>query len=429
MKRIVTTIAVITLPLFTLALGWQLGMRSHSGGVRVTGMELLDGQAASGTVLGDPEDEVDLSLLWETWRVLQAKYIYPQDLQTSQMVLGAVRGMVEGIGDPYTVFMSAKENKEFRDSLAGDLQGIGAELGQKDGIITIIAPLKGSPAEAAGLAPGDRILKVNDDITADLSLQEVVQRIRGPQGTEVTLTIARADDDELKTVTIVRQEIHLPSVESSTRDTDAGRIGIIALYQFGSDSAVELREALAELEVEELAGLVLDLRGNGGGYLDGAVDIVSLFVPEGEIVSVQGRDGELQKHVANRRPLDTTTPLAILINQGSASAAEITAGALQDMRRAMIVGMKSFGKGSVQEIIELPGGASLRVTYARWLTPSGRDISKDGIQPDLVVDLTHEDAQAERDPQLERALEWLQQPVLPTPTESDDLSSATPAAE
>ena len=221
------------------------------------------------------------------------------------------------------------------------------------------------------------------------------------------LTILRESEMNPKQLTIVRDDINIPSVESEVLKTQSGSLGYIALNQFGDNSVEEFKEALEAFQRTPVGGLIVDLRFNGGGYLEGAVDVASLFLPRGKIVSVQRRGTDLEHHYAYGRPLFPDKPLVVLINQGSASASEIVAGALQDHKRATIIGMKSFGKGTVQEVVDLPGGSSLRVTTARWLTPEGKNLGKEGVHPDIIVDRSAEDFEKERDPQLDAAKEWL----------------------
>jgi carboxyl-terminal processing protease len=368
---------------------------------------LYGGQTASGALVQDPEKEVNPALMWGVWRLLSKHYIAPENMKTQEMLYGAVGGLVAAIGDPYTVFMTPTENEDFHQSLGGRLEGIGAELTLKDSHIVVVAPLKGSPAAEAGLAPEDIIIKVNDEDVTGKGLVQVVERIRGPKGTSVTLTIERMGEEDFLTFTIVRNEIHVPSVEYEVKKTATGSIGYIALNQFGDDSVAEVREVLDALEHEDLTGIVFDVRFNGGGYLEGAVELVSFFLSEGKVVSVQRRTGEPIHHYVTSRPLVPDLPMVVLINEGSASASEILAGALQDHKRATIIGKKSFGKGTVQEVFDLPGGSSIRITTAKWLTPNGKDLGSEGVMPDIVVERTREEIQNKVDPQLDAAIEWL----------------------
>lgn len=403
-------VTVWLIPLLTLILGWQLGMHYEQKAARTVDAPAISDMPkfGTGTIAGDPEKEADMSLLWETWRTLQKYYIQPNDLKTNNMVYGAVQGMVQGVGDPYTVFMTPTQDTDFKQSLDGKLEGIGAELADRNGMIVVVSPLKGSPAEKAGLLPNDVVVKVDGNTIEGQTLQQVVQKIRGTRGTKVKLLLYHEGQNP-REVTIVRDAIHIPSVESKILKTQTGSLGYVALNQFGDTTIDEVRTALADFKKgkEPLKGLIIDLRYNGGGYLEGAVDLVSMFLKKGVIVSVQERSGAPAVHEAYGAPLYPDIPLVVLINEGTASASEITAGALQDWNRAKIIGVKSYGKGTVQEIIGLPGGASLRVTIAHWLTPKGKNLGKEGVMPDINVERTVEDAKAERDPQLTAAERWL----------------------
>ncbi len=410
MTKFPRTAAYVLVPLFTLILGWQIGVYDQQ-------KELIDlhqrlellytGSTESGALVGDPEKEVDLSLLWGVWRILQSRYVEPDALKTGDLVIGAVRGMVEAVGDPYTLFMTPKENTDFRDSLSGHLQGIGAELAEREDSIVIVSPLKGSPAERAGLLPQDVIVEVNGIDMTGKNLQEVVTHIRGPKGTQVTIKVLREDEDDLVTFTITRDDITVPSTEYEVKKSGSGSVGLLTINQFGTETIGEVRTILEQIDPATLDGLIIDLRYNGGGYLEGSVDLVSMFQQEGKVVSVEERDGEAQHHYVSARPILAGIPLVVLTNEGTASASEIVAGALQDHKRATIIGTKSFGKGTVQEVIDLPGGSSLRVTIAHWLTPNGRNLGKEGVTPDIIIDRTREDFDAGQDPQLQAALEWL----------------------
>lgn len=410
----------VGIPVLALVVGLQLGMRyertPQGAGIGLENVTLT----GTGRVVADPQREVDIGLLWDVWKLLNVHYIEPQRLQPRTMVLGAVQGMVQSLGDPYTVFMTQKENDDFRSVLSGKLQGIGAELALRDGAIVVVAPLKGSPAERAGLLPNDFVEKVNGQAVDGLSLTEVVSRIRGLKGTTVELTVLREGAPVPLTFKIVRDEIHVPSVESKMLPRDS--IGYVALNQFGEGSIDELRAAFVDLQKKGMKSAVLDLRGNGGGYLEGAVDLVSLFARSGNVVSVEHRSGPAEKHAVTGHPLFPDLPLVVLQNEGSASASEIVAGALQDLGRATIVGMKSFGKGTVQEVIDLPSGGSLRVTVAHWLTPKGKNLGKEGVHPDIEVPLTADDVRLKRDPQLDAATLWLTQHRKPAKTASSAAS-------
>lgn len=430
MQKASRIIAVAVLPLLALALGWQLGAQFERN--RLLEMqerfdELFSVHSGSGRTITDPERDVDIDVLWTTWRLLLARYVDPESLDADKMLEGAMMGLVEAVGDPYTVFMSPQENKDFRQSLSGHLQGIGAELALRAGKVIIVAPLRGSPAEKAGLLPEDAIVSIDGaPVKESESLQDVVTRIRGQKGTVVTLGIERSGKPAFET-RITRDDIVVPSTEFTLKETPKGKVGVVAINQFGAETVGEVDKILREqVAGKDLKGVIVDIRFNGGGYLEGAVDLTSLFVKEGRVVSVERRDGPPQNHAVSGNPLVPSLPLVVLINEGSASASEIFAGAIQDLKRGTVVGMKSFGKGTVQEVVDLPGGSSLRVTIARWKTPSGRDIGKEGIDPDVVVDRTEADYEAGLDPQLQAALEILTEgKVVTVKTGTGGTSSGT----
>jgi carboxyl-terminal processing protease len=303
--------------------------------------------------------------------------------------------------------MSKTENTDFRDSLSGHLEGIGAQLTQSGANVLVVSPLKGSPAEAAGILPQDWIVQVDGKDVVGQSLEDIVSQIRGTKGTTVKVGVLRTNAEEIITMPIVRDSITVPSTEYSVKSGTGGDIGHLAINQFGDETVHEVREILDAVDATKLKGFIIDLRFNGGGYLDGAVDLVSMFLKEGLVVSVQGRGAALESHPVTGNVVLPNIPLVVLVNEGSASASEITAGALQDNNRATIIGVKSFGKGTVQEVINLQEGTSLRVTIAHWLTPGGRNLSKEGIVPDIVVERTREQMIAKKDPQLEKAMEVL----------------------
>lgn len=410
MKRFLRIGTLILLPLITLALGWGLGLKFEEKRVADTVSELeflYTGKTASGALVSDPEKEVNLALLWGVWRLLSQHYIAAEKLQVTPMLYGAVAGLVHSLDDPYTAFMTPKENKDFKEGLEGKLHGIGAELTLKDGKVVVVAPLKGSPAQEAGLLPEDTIIKVDGvDITND-SLTSVVQRIRGPKGTAVVLTVLRAVNTDPLTFTIKRDDITIPSVQEEVKKTASGAIGIITINQFGDDTINEAEQAVKDVRKESIGGIIVDLRYNGGGYLEGAVELASLFLRQGKVVTVQRREGEPIHHYVSGRPLEPDLPLVIVVNEGTASASEIFAGAIQDVKRGTVIGKKTFGKGTVQEVFDLPGGSSLRVTVARWLTPAGKDLSREGVHPDIEVDRSLQDITEEHDPQLDTAIRWL----------------------
>jgi carboxyl-terminal processing protease len=349
---------------------------------------------------------VDFSLFWDSWAKVQEKYVGRSALDYKKMVFGAISGMVESLGDPYSVFMTPEDAKKFSEDIKGSFEGVGMEIGMRKEVLTVIAPLEGSPAKKAGLMAGDKILKIDDTITSDLNLDEAVSKIRGPKGSEVRLLIARENWNEAKEFKIIRDVISVPIISNETKKAGEKQIAYVHLNQFSENSGAEFRKVANQILSSPAEGIVLDLRGNPGGYLEMAVDIASWFLKSGELVVIEdygnGDRNENKSYGYNKL---AHYPLVILIDQGSASASEILAGALRDNRGVKLVGQKSFGKGSVQKLEELRGGSSLKITVAKWLTPSGHSISEAGLEPDEKIELTEEDIQEMRDPQLDKALQ------------------------
>ncbi len=348
--------------------------------------------------------DVDFNLFWEVWDLLKEEYVDRNLLNDKQMFYGALKGLVESTGDPYTVFMEPKLAKEFSDDLAGTFEGIGAEIGKKNDIITIVAPLADMPAEKAGLKSGDKIYAINGQSTAGLSTDEAVSLIRGPKGTEVTLTIFRDGFDMTKDFKIIRDAIVVKSVRTEMRDD---KIFIITITNFNDDTANLFKEAAMKAVAQGPKGVILDLRNNPGGYLETAIDVASEWIDQGVIVTEQFNPEKKNEYLNRGRARLKDFPTVVLVNQGSASASEIVSGALKDYKKATIVGKKTYGKGSVQTLEELNDGSSVKITVAKWLTPSGLNINGEGIAPDVEVDLTAEDYDKNQDPQLDKAVEIL----------------------
>ena len=350
--------------------------------------------------------KTDFNLFWDVWSRLDENFVDKSKVEPQKMVFGAIDGMVKSLGDPYTVFLPPEESKRFNDDIKGEFGGIGAEIGIKKGILTIIAPLKDSPAEKAGLKAGDKVLKINGTSTIDLTLDKAVSFIRGEKGTEVVLTIASSDDlGDTKEVKIKRDTIKIPVIETKKLD---GGIFYIHLFNFNENSTAEFKKGLIEMQNSGANKLILDLRNNPGGYLNAAIDIASWFIPAGEIVAKEkmANEEELIYRSYGYRFLEAT-PAVVLINQGAASASEIVAGALRDQKNIKLIGEKSFGKGSVQELEKLPQNASLKITIAKWLTPNGHSINDSGLEPDIKVEITKEDSDNNNDMQLDKAIEVL----------------------
>lgn len=350
--------------------------------------------------------EVDFLPFWHVWNLLEEKHVGRSDLDRQGMVYGAISGLVKSLDDPYTVFLPPREKELFESEVSGKFEGIGAEIGMRKSILTIISPLAGSPAKAAGLLAGDKVFKIDDTVTADLSLDEAVDLIRGPQGTTVALTVLRNGEDETRVIEIVRNIIRLPILEMEKREDG---IFIIRLFNFSESAPHEFRKVVGEVAKSGASKLVLDLRNNPGGFLEAAVDIASWFLEAGKVVAREdfgeGESEELYRSKGYNVLKDM--PVAVLINEGSASASEILAGALRDHKASPLIGKKSFGKGSVQELTRVTDETSVKITIAQWLTPSGVSLHETGLEPDEVVEATFKDIEEGKDPQLERAIEIL----------------------
>ena len=319
--------------------------------------------------------------------------------------------MVKSLGDPYTVFFPPEEAKRFNEDVKGSFEGVGMEIDVKKGQLIIVAPLEGTPAQKAGLKAGDKILAINSTSTADLTLEEAVKLIRGPRGTAVTLTVQRESWEKNQDIKIIRETIQVPSLKLELKKTKKGDTAYLKIYQFSERTSFEFQKTALDILNGQVQGIILDLRNNPGGYLEVAQDVAGWFLERGQTVVVEdfgfGKDQNVYK--AEGPALLSAYPLVILINQGSASASEILAGALRDNRGISLVGEKSFGKGSVQELENLTGGSSLKITVAKWLTPKGKLIADVGLEPDFKIEVTEKDFEAEKDPQLEKALEIIEE--------------------
>ena len=354
---------------------------------------------------------VDFSLFWDTWKAVQEKYVDRKNLDAQKMIYGAISGMVNSLGDPYSVFLEPQKAKKFMEDVQGSFDGIGAEISLRNGFITIVKPLAGSPAVRAGLKGGDKILKIDGKDTTNLSLDEAISMIRGLKGTTVTLTVLSLTDAKTKKeVKITRDTIDIPVL---TYEITKDNFLKASLTEFSEDAGTKFNQMVRQLSGKEVRGMILDLRSNPGGYLEVSQDIASYFIPEGQTIVVEDfGNGQTNK---TYRSFGYKTfenmPMVVLVDEGSASASEILAGALRDNRGISLVGKKTFGKGSVQELNDLPGGSKLKVTIAKWLTPKGYSIADNGLEPDIKIDLTEEDVTAGKDPQMDKAIEVLKQAV------------------
>lgn len=348
---------------------------------------------------------------WKVWNVLSEKYVEATTTDTQTRIWGAVQGLASSQGDPYTVFFPPEENKSFKSDIAGNFDGVGMEIGIKDGILTVVAPIKNSPAERAGVMAGDKIIKIDDKVTTDLAVDKAVKLIRGTRGTTVKITFIREGSSEPLEKVLTRDIIDIPTLETEIMSD----VFVIKLFSFTAQSPTLFRNALRSFLESGKNKLILDLRGNPGGYLDAAWDIASWFLPTGKTIVTEDFGGKEENKVFRSKGYDVLNKffgegnykMAILVNNGSASAAEILAGALQEHKVARLVGIKTFGKGSVQELVMITPETSLKVTIARWLTPLGHNLSHDGLEPDVKVEITPKDAEAKKDPQLDKALEIL----------------------
>lgn len=349
--------------------------------------------------------DVNLTLFWEVWQKLQADYLDKSVFETQKMIDGAIRGMVASIGDPYTLYLSTAENKSAKEDLNGSFEGVGMELQyNRENQIVVVAPLADTPAERAGVKAGDVIIKIGDQTTDKLTLLEAVKLIRGPKGTKIKLAMWRPSIKSNFEVDLERATVLVKSVQLEFK----GDIAHVKLMRFGDRTGQELQGAVDQIIIRKAKGVILDMRNNPGGYLSGAVEVASEFLSSGVVVSQESVGAQKEDYSVTRTGRLTEIPLVLLINQGSASASEIVAGALQNHHRAQIVGEKSFGKGTVQESEDLRGGAGLHITVARWLTPNGNSIDKEGIKPDIEIKNEISDGSVEpKDVQLEKALEIL----------------------
>ncbi len=355
---------------------------------------------------GTQKNNLDFSLFWEVWQKLEDKFINRDNLDYQKMIYGAISGMVKSLKDPYTQFLDPEQSKIFLEDVSGTFEGIGAEIGTRKDQLQVIAPIEGTPAKKSGLRSGDKILKIDDRITIDMTVDEAVKLIRGPKGTEVTLTILR--EDLPKEIKIVRDVVRVPTLKWEIK-TD--KIAYIKIYSFTENLNSDFKKSANEILKSGAQKIILDLRDNPGGYLDAAKDIADWFLSKNSLVLIEdyGKGGEKKESRSRRNGEFSSFPIVVLINQGSASASEILAGALHDTRGIKLVGEKSFGKGSVQELENLRDDSSIKITVARWLTPSGKSIMDEGLEPDIKIKMTIEDAEKENDPQLDKALELLKE--------------------
>lgn len=386
------------------------------------------GDEIGGEIKNEDEDipaylseDVDFRLFWQTWDYIKDNYI-ESDVPETQLFYGALAGLVASLQDPYSVFLDPEVSERFEKELAGSFEGIGSEIGLKNSQLTIIAPLPDTPADRAGLRPGDKVLAIDGYDSRGIALDYAVSLIRGPKGEEVVLTILSNGGEEARDVSIIRDTIEIDSVKFSRKISGnpeeaeedflmEGDIAYIELLYFNENTLEDWNKTVQKVILANPKGIILDLRSNPGGFLGTAIEITGEWINGKTVVLEKSRSGEKTAHKANRQARFEDIPTVVLVNRGSASGSEIVAGALQDYGVATIIGETTFGKGSIQDLREFKGGSSVKLTIAEWLTPNERQINEVGIVPDVEVELTREDYDNDLDPQLDRALEILNNKV------------------
>lgn len=405
-RRITNILLVLGISVFLFGAGYQMGKYSTP---------LEPATYSANKTQGIKNQNIDFQQFWDTWQKLEEKYVDKSKLDRQKMMYGAIKGMVAAVDDPYTFFLTPDENRQSKDDLGGKFEGIGAQLGLKEKKIVVIAPLKNSPSERAGVRPGDVVIEVDGKSTAGWTLPQAVSKIRGPKGTTVKLTVDRKGKKQ--SFSIMRDEIKVESIELNTEQlsscsTNCVKVAHLKLNQFGDNTNSEWDLAVEKVRDQynrgEIKGMVLDLRDNPGGYLDSAVYTASEFLKKNAVVVKQESTSEQSRtYTVYRDGKLLDIPLVVIINKGSASASEILSGALRDNKRAVLVGEKSFGKGSVQEALDLGEGAGLHVTVAKWILPKGEWINGKGIEPQIKIDNSIEEGNTlsrETDKQLDGAI-------------------------
>lgn len=397
-SRVLRILGIIVL----IALGYYAG--------RVQGIKLgratLTDTTTVATVGTTKDPSVDFGLYWKVWDVLHTRYVGAKDLDSRALFQGSLKGMMAATGDPYTTFFSMDEMQDFSEALNGSFEGIGAELGMKDDILTIVAPIDDSPAAKAGIKAGDKIAKIDGVTTDGMQVEDAVKKIRGKGGTDVVLTIYREGESQPLEIRITRGVVVIHSIKTEIRPDG---LAWVRLSRFGDDTTADFDAAIAEMNGKQVKGMVLDMRNNPGGLLETAIGLASRMIdPNLVVVMEENAKGDKKERKSSRSVIQTRIPVVVLVNEGSASASEILAAALRDNRLDVrVVGKTTFGKGSVQELIPLTGKTAAKVTIARWLTPKGEQINHVGIKPDVEVDVTKEDVEAKVDAQKDRAFEEL----------------------
>jgi carboxyl-terminal processing protease len=398
-----TAAAIVALVAGAFGFGLYIGADNSDGQLGNANTALAGDTAA-------PPEDVDFDPLWQAWDLIDERYVPTSATSTvsdQEKLWGTIQGLAGSLNDPYTKFLPPQDNEVFKENVSGRFGGVGMEIGIRDEVLTVISPLEGTPAQSVGLQSGDKIIAINGTSTQDMGVDRAVKLIRGEVGTDVTLTIRRDGAEQALEKAVTRERIQIPTIETTQRSDG---VYVIKLHSFNATAPEKFRDALREVVEADADKLVIDLRGNPGGFLQAAIDVSSWFLPRGKVV-VREDFGEKRDARIHRSKgydvVDDDVDIVVLVNRGSASASEIVAGALQDHDVATVVGEQTFGKGSVQELVDIGGKSSLKVTIARWETPDGRQISQKGIMPDIRVGRTVQDVRSGRDPQLNRAIELL----------------------
>lgn len=398
-KRLVSARRIFFFVIFLCMLGLSFigGYSAREKGLYIG----IGTKSVNNTESGKPSN-VNFSKFWEAWNLLQSKSALSPD--PTKMTEGSIAGMLASVNDPYTVYFSKEENQRFHEDIQGEFYGIGIEIVQKDNLPTVVAPLSDSPAEKAGIKAGDVIIEVDGQKTSDLGFDQTINKIRGEDGTKVNLKLTRENVTDPISIDVVRSKITVKSVEWSIKNIDGKKVEYIKIRQFGDDTDLLFSNAVDDVLKNKPDGIILDLRNNPGGYLETAVNLASYFIKDGVIVSEKGKADATKDYSSNGNGKLANYKTVVLANGGSASASEIMTGALSDRLGVKIIGEKTFGKGCVQELINLSDGSAVKITVANWYTPNGRQISDKGLEPDIAVS---DDSNTKEDEQLNRALQYV----------------------
>jgi len=401
MKNVIKVLIILLFFLLGYGIGEERTIIEYtSNQTSTSSVEVADSSKTISKTIRDYDNNLDLNMFW-----INNEYLYKDDIDEDEMKYGATYGLVQALGDPYSVFLEPQVSKDFLGSMEGEFEGIGAALYMSEGLVTVEYTLKDSPAMEAGIKPDDIIYMVDGEIVTDLTLTEVVHMIRGDRGTEVDLTIIREGADKPLEIPVTRGMIDLKSVTWEMKDNN---IAYIEINDFAEDTGSEFKETVSEVLLANPTGIILDLRYNSGGYFDQALKVLEEFIYDGVAVKRAYKDTVDELKVSGAARL-ANYPIVILTNHSTASASEIVAGALRDYELAQLVGETTYGKGVIQDLIELSDGASLKITTAKWLTPNDIWVTESPLEPDFPVEITDEDYEAERDTQLEKAIEILSQ--------------------